>query len=108
VLGGLLPLASSVPGRRLCKSSSGSITALFKGLEQGWRLSADLRREPSRPPRGLKKLTGTPLLTGAGGLVGRRLIASGLALKLGGPLLAFSPLVALAHGSSLLSSRSGL
>jgi hypothetical protein len=50
----------------------------------------------------------TPLLTGAGGLVGRRLIASGLALKLSRPpLAALWPRLALAHGPSLLSERRG-
>jgi hypothetical protein len=51
-------------------------------------LAADLGCEPSRRPRRLAKLAYAPLVTGAGCQVGRRLIASGIALKVSGALFA--------------------
>jgi hypothetical protein len=88
MLGDLPSLTAGVPGRRLRKSSSGGIIALFERRHQGRHLAADLGCEPTIRPRGLAKLASTPLLTGAGRPVGRRLKASGLALKLSRPLLA--------------------
>jgi hypothetical protein len=88
VLGGLPLSAAILLGCRRRQSSSRSVCALLERRHQGRHLAADLGRELARRPRGLKKVASTPLLTGAGGLVGRRLIASGLALKLSRPLLA--------------------
>ena len=81
----LLPAAGS--DSRRGQSASCRVGALLECRQQGWRLAADLGRELARRLRGLEKLVSTPLLTGIGRLVGRRLIALGLALIFSGPLL---------------------
>jgi hypothetical protein len=88
LLSGLPSFAARVLGRRYGQSPAGRICTFLERRQQGGSLAADLGRKPTRSPRGLEKLASAPLLTGARRLVGRRLVASGLALKLSGPPLA--------------------
>ena|SRR5215211_2166746 len=85
LFGGLPLLAASVLSCRRRQSSSRRVCALLECRHQGGHLTADLGCEVTRRPRGLQKLASAPLMTGAGCLVGRRLIASGLALKRSSP-----------------------
>jgi len=103
--GGLTLLAASFAGCGVRQSPSGGLGPFFEGRQQRWRLAADLRCEPTRRPRRLEKLASPSLVAGVCRLVGRRLIASGLALILSGPLFAaLSLLVTLPHRPSLLAA----
>src|SRR5215212_11221958 len=80
LFGDLPLLLARSPKSRTRQPASRRVCALRERRQQGGRPTADLGCELTRRPCGLEKLASTPLLTGASGLVGRRLIASRLAL----------------------------